>query len=404
MPLSTPSFAPSFMVPEHYNNAQGHVTTRNNILFWAMQAYVVLSIFQVFKSGYPQPADVMIVFAIGLALIGVAFRSGMKLTRMVAYSALFALYTFLVNVINYYHIRDTEFLLSSLYYIFNVSVFLFFVFLVNQSPERFRSAAYKAIVISIVIEFIYAITISWDSIRTLGTFNNPNQYSYWVILTFCLLICVRYPDKFRKFDYILISMLTMMVMMGLSKGAMLSHALIIVGLLCTTMVHRFFRYSALFLALCGTIFLLLDPSRLADILLSVDQFDKISERFLSIGQQSDDSIEARGYYRLFENPEYLLLGAGEGGYTRFNTPYQLHSGLATILFSYGFFGAGLLGFLILHIYQKLPLIFWVMMAAIMFYGLTHHNIRFTHFWVFLAMSYAASAYIQQRAHQSVRIT
>jgi hypothetical protein len=360
-------------------------------LLLILQIYLVGEIFHVFRSGYPQPADLFMV--LGILGAGIVFftQTQAKLSNIALSGLLFAAYTFVVNIVNYLFIPDPEFLLSSLYYVFNVLSLFFIIFLANRNHETLQHKFYWALMAAFVLQLIVGFLLfQGGSLRAIGTFNNPNQFSYWVLLSFCILVCLRYPARLTYLDCAAACLLTWFVLAGLSKAALLSFALVVIGVLCSRLVSPFMRYIIGFAILCGFSFILFDLQGFSQKLFELQKIENIYERFTSVGEQADDTIEARGYYRLFQNPEYLLLGSGEGGYERFETPYQLHSGIGTIIFSYGILGTTAFALLLFMIFRHLPPIFWVMLAAVMFYGLTHHNIRFTYFWVFLGACYLAS--------------
>ena len=112
------------------------------------------------------------------------------------------------------------------------------------------------------------------------------------------------------------------------------------------------------------------------------------DRLMTIGLEADDTLAARGYDRLIEYPAYLVFGAGEGAFWRFseNEGYgqELHGALPTILFSYGVMGFVLFMTAILMIVWRQPALIWAILALTLLYGLAHHSIRFTGFWVLLA--------------------
>jgi hypothetical protein len=132
-----------------------------------------------------------------------------------------------------------------------------------------------------------------------------------------------------------------------------------------------------------------------------DRFDVIETILERVETVQDEGggviIEERGYDRIFEHPEYLLWGSGEGSYWRFSElgvrGLELHSGLGTILFSYGLFGFALFCAFILTIFQRAPIIFWITLAAVMAYGVTHQHVRTTGFWLYLAFAYAMVRYV-----------
>ncbi len=61
----------------------------------------------------------------------------------------------------------------------------------------------------------------------------------------------------------------------------------------------------------------------------------VTQRFSSIGKKSSDSLEGRGYDRIWRYKQNLLFGAGEGADYRFGRAIEMHSTLGTVLFSYG---------------------------------------------------------------------
>src|SRR2546422_1043712 len=77
----------------------------------------------------------------------------------------------------------------------------------------------------------------------------------------------------------------------------------------------------------------------ADSGLSLEE--RVLKRLASQGKE--ESMEMRGYDRMTNHPQYLLFGAGEGAYYRFQSawPRELHSSYGTLLFCYGIFGTAL---------------------------------------------------------------
>ena len=105
----------------------------------------------------------------------------------------------------------------------------------------------------------------------------------------------------------------------------------------------------------------------------------------------------RGYIRLIQNPQFLAFGAGEGGFARLTRiaekqDDELHSTLGTILMSYGLVGLGLFGLLLLVIFGRARLASIAYLGPVMLYGITHVGVRFSEFWIFLALVYAQARY------------
>ena len=114
--------------------------------------------------------------------------------------------------------------------------------------------------------------------------------------------------------------------------------------------------------------------------------NSVQRRIQNIGKDSDDNLEGRGYYRIYEYPEYWLFGAGEGEYSRFRYgEIEFHSTLGNIQVSYG-----LVGILLFINLMRLALKndryrSWYILFMIMLYGLTHNGIRNSLFWILLAL-------------------
>lgn len=352
-----------------------------------LQLYCVLSIFYVYKSGYPQPADILIAAAIGVALMFFVMKKSWVVTLPIALGLLFAFCTFIINVTNYVLWPDRQFILSSLYYIFNMGIFAFSYSLFKKTKGELAPALVTALIIAICLECIFVFMLNAsENGRAIGTFNNPNQLSYWALLVFCLLVALRYPLTFKWYDYGLIGILFLIEMESLSKAALISFMVVFISVAFTRLVNNFGRAILIMIFLALVSFAVFSIESITGTVANLDNIQKTVTRLAEIGQDSDDNLEARGYNRIPENPQFLILGAGEGGYDRFTVgAFELHSGIATLFFSYGISGMVIFGFFLLSILWRLPPIFWILVFSIMLYGLTHQNIRFSFFWLFLGI-------------------
>ena len=82
-------------------------------------------------------------------------------------------------------------------------------------------------------------------------------------------------------------------------------------------------------------------------------YKNAARRIANVGEQQDDSFTSRGYDRIWQFPEYLLLGAGEGAYSRFRNwdDNEFHSTFGTIVFSYGFVGSAFFAWWMWQLYR-----------------------------------------------------
>ena len=126
--------------------------------------------------------------------------------------------------------------------------------------------------------------------------------------------------------------------------------------------------------------------------------NQLNKRLNVFERKVSNAVDERGYSRILEFPEYILLGAGEGARYRFGDrhSHELHSTFGTLLFSYGV--PGLLLFLgtLWMILRRKVFSIWVLASAPLVYSLTHQGMRMTWFWIFLLL---VAFYGPQRARK-----
>jgi hypothetical protein len=134
--------------------------------------------------------------------------------------------------------------------------------------------------------------------------------------------------------------------------------------------------------------LLLAAGAVAAVLLAQDFapdfLDKAHAHLAGSGQY--DSLATRGYDRIANYPEHILLGAGEGAYGRFRSDLygtELHSSFGTLLFCYGVVGAGCFACALLFL-GRLDLRAALYLVPALVHGMAHQGLRFAFFWAVLA--------------------
>ena len=100
-----------------------------------------------------------------------------------------------------------------------------------------------------------------------------------------------------------------------------------------------------------------------------------------------NAVDERGYSRILEYPEYVILGAGEGARYRFGPEHshELHSSLGTLLFSYGVPGLAFFLLMLLFVLRRKRFSVWLLTMAPLIYSLSHQGLRTTLFWIFLTI-------------------
>jgi len=296
--------------------------------------------------------------------------------------------TFTINFIHYFFIPDIKFALHSFIYLFNFFIFMFVVMLFDRDPERMNLTTYKTLLVMIVFQlFVLLLFPDNDDVRASGTFNRSNQLAYWCVLTAAMLLVLKRRMRFTIIDLAAFAILTYMQMLALSKAGIVVFFLLFFMFVFSPNMPRRYRYFVLLFAALFSISYVGNAPKIYDFFMGFDAVDAVSKRLGTFGKQSDDTPEARGYMRLVEYPGYLLIGAGEGAYYRFGRQ-ELHSGIATLLFSYGIFGFGFFIAFLASAFYRLSFFYTALLVPIFLFGLTHQNIRFSFFWIFLAVAYA----------------
>jgi hypothetical protein len=361
-----------------------------------LSAYFVTSIFYVFPSGNPQPADFLLLLTIVATLL-IAWRQLPNESGLYIALGLFVGWIVLVNTIWYFISPDFVFLRKTSFYLYNALVFLFVIAAGYHDWERLKVVIWWSCVIALLAQFLYLEFVFHGlGKRATGTFNNPNQLGYWALLVMACLAVVKERTPLRIWDVLALGAGFYILMLSLSKAASISGMLLVLLIIAFC---RLQRVSGLVLGAGLALGLMFELASggLVERFMSFEPVANLEHRLSGIGTQEDDSLLHRGYVRLIQHPQYLAFGAGEGGFERLSRDAEkqgkeLHSTLGTILMSYGLIGLGLFGMLLFVTFVRAPLASAAYLGPVMLYSITHMGLRFSLFWVFLGLVYAQARY------------
>jgi hypothetical protein len=371
-------------------------TTPSLLPLVGLSAYFVTSIFYVFPSGNPQPADFLLLLAIVATLL-VAWRRLPSEPVLYIALALFVSWILLVNVIWYFISPDAVFLKKTSFYLYNSLVFLFVVGAGYHDWQRLKVVIWWSCVIALFAQLLY-LEFLYVGIgkRATGTFNNPNQLGYWALLVMACLAVAKERSPLGFLDVLALGAGFYVLMLSLSKAASISGMLLILLIVAFCKCQR---APGLLLAVALVLGLLFQIAGggLFERFMGFESVANLNHRLSNIGEQEDDNLLNRGYIRLIQNPQFLAFGAGEGGFARLTQDAEkagkeFHSTLGTILMSYGLIGLSLFGLLLVVIFARAPLASIAYLGPVMLYSITHVGVRFSEFWVFLALVYAQARY------------
>jgi hypothetical protein len=324
------------------------------------------------EGGVPQIADYFLVFFMGLVFTTLPLRFSRTARAVVALLVCFVGYTALVNAAWAATLEDLSLLKSTVYYAYDTLLFITCVTLYTAYKDEFLAITVKAVAVSVVLQALLSpIAPQQANSRQAAFFNNENQLGYFCVLATSIvaLSTRRFPIRleYRVVFYTAAGYLTFL---SQSRGALLSMgALMIIALLG--------RPLRLLMVLAGmgmiVVLLTLTPSMIS----------KSEERLVVAGEY--DTLATRGYDRILNYPEYLLLGAGEGAYDRFRSDLfatELHSSFGTLLFSYGIPGLALFALTLLYIARRDAMVALYLLPALI-HGVAHQGLRFAFFWLAL---------------------
>ncbi len=373
-----------------------HGTRKFNIfLFTVWFIYLVAKPLYFFPKGLPQISDMVLVAGMVPAAVMMFMRSESRVSMAALTGGMFASLAVAVNIVNYIFLPDMKFILSGLYYPYNFLIFLFVVELFHRNAGLMTRLTVAGIFAGLIAQFV-TIGFFTDGAhgRLSGDFKNPNQLAYWALLSAAMLVFLKRNSKFGIIELGAIAVAAYMQTLALSKAGIIAFGLFAVVLVFTPQVPRFAKIAIAFLALfAGSYFLFSSQQEYGAVA------ERVVNRLGTIGLEPDDSFAGRGYDRMTQYPLYMIVGAGEGGFERFRNwggPGELHSGLATILFSYGVLGFLLFVSFLFVIFRGQAWYYTAILFTVLLFSLTSQTIRFTHTWVFLGIAYGSAVALRRQ--------
>jgi len=356
------------------------------LTLWA--AYLVAFPFYVAPSGYPQPSSVILVLLIAVLAIR-GMRVGSAAFPVLRAVFWFVLYVTTVSVVWVIVSGRLEMLRAPLFYAYNGVILVVVAALYSAYDTALLRYTAAGISFSLFIQVaLLPFKLDAVGVREALFFNNPNQLGYYAMLAGSAFAAVAFVKGTQvKVQAAVYASAGILVLASLSKAAIGAFALLV----CLLVVHRP-RYVLLLVAGAA----LFSTTELRPELVA-----RAIQRVREIGSARDDSFAGRGYDRLTNHPEYLVLGAGEGAVDRFETELkegELHSSWGTLLFSYGAVGLSLFVAICYRIYSTSGTRLGSVLLPAIVYGLTHQGLRSSMFWVSLGIVWCAGLHVARLGH------
>lgn len=348
----------------------------------------------IFPSGQPQIFHFAFIICLTFFLLFGNFLksiSFLKIDREFFFVAIFLSYLFLHSVSLFFLEGSIRVFLGLLYFLFNFMVYFSFRHVFYNFEESHRYFLYLllvGIVIAVFSVFYTGINISFsagDATRQVGFFNNPNQLGFYAVLCISFALGLRILANIsEKVFWFIAALALFLAISSLSKASVIS-IIIVVFFYCFRNIRTFFL--GCFFALLAVAF------NLIDIVNSFAIFERIS----NIQNESDSSLDSRGYFLLSDYPLYMVLGVGEEQAIRM-LGHEVHSTFAAIYVNYGFFGFFLFLLWGLQVFYKCFKVvglynLFILLSPILLYSITHNGVRFSMLWVYLAFLVGLSSRI-----------
>lgn len=360
-------------------NQRAEVNMINSIILFLWGIFIILYPFYFFKkSGIPQIAD----YVMAIVIVLVFISSGLKLKKDIHPTVkdfiYFVSYIVFINFIWTLLTGDTSILMNALYYFYNFLVLTTFLVMYTKAKDKLiiviSYSIFITVILQVVLSFFY---LDFSGFRQTLFFNNPNQLGYFAILCAVIFLIITKHVKIKNIYQVLFYLSTMyLVVLSLSKVAILGFVILLVCLL---------KKNFVLLLFISILLIVVYPVVDEEMRL----LSNLERRMGSLGLSVDDSLAGRGYDRIINQPQYLLFGAGEGSYKRFESRVsgEMHSGFGTIFFSYGLVGFILFLKILYGLFKPLHKNYSYILYTlpVFFYSLAHQGFRWPLFWMLMAI-------------------
>ncbi len=369
--------------------------------------YLALFPLYFFPSGNPQVADFYIVVVIGFFILQgklkapAAFRTiNRTFLFLLGYIAIVNLSLFVVRT--GLPSKGLPWYVITSFYLYNYLVFRLVLALYARHRGNFIRATVAGLLFgALMTVLVDSGSASGGTIRGSLSFQTSNQLGYYSLILLSVLLLLQKVVRIPALViYVVTGLCFYMAATSISNAAIFSVVILFGIFILDRGLLNLRTISFLLVVGLGGLFLLFNTefgqSTIARYQYRVDT---------SVRESAGVSeVEYRGYDRMFNHPEYMILGAGEGAYNRFDTfieNHEMHSSFGTILFCYGIPGFTLFLLLIYRCLKGLRLGVVVYTLPIFAYGVTHMGLRFTVFWIAMALfpilrHYSWEAFQQQK--------
>jgi hypothetical protein len=269
------------------------------------------------------------------------------------------------------------FILFPIYYIYNTAIMVALLVLHRRYGDVILRITIYVIFVTLFVQV--AASFAFRSVfRGSLFFNNPNQLGYYALLSACIIALTQHRLGLRRLvSSAALTSCAYLSVLSASRAATL-------GILILLFFQVFANPRVIILASIAALGLVAVGGPISEAIDSAEQ------RATANRNPDVSFFEERGYDRIWTNKQYLLLGAGEGGLSRFADTsrvknMEIHSSAGMVLFSYGLVGSGLFLWFLWRVVAGARLRMSLMLIPPLSYTIAHQGLRFTMLWVLLGI-------------------
>lgn len=251
--------------------------------------------------------------------------------------------TYAINGAYFIFLHNTYFIKASIFLTFNLFAIMVFRATIN-SPLKYKCffwlckiCLYTQLVVRLGG---YGKTIEG---RYVSTFNDPNQYGYYVLILFAFMFVLAQCHAV-KVDITLVDYVVALYLVSLSASVGMTSTLLLLAAVAVLRRRRKHeakkRMSPVARAVCVlcVVYAVWNYQRIYDYVERLPVWNRMEHKMdkgRTIAERLDAFCGERGIYGAILNPQYCIWGAGDGSYWRFNMGVEMHCTFIGLLFCYG---------------------------------------------------------------------
>ena len=258
----------------------------------------------------------------------------------------------------YYGIRlgRGEFFKYTCFWIFNACAIWSFCYLAEYGGKAFLTGINRVVKVNIGVQLLIYLSGHgrifreyWGAIRYQGTFNDPNQLAFFLFMMILLLYLYRcrFGDRsFPMFYVLALPVIAASKSTGILLGVFVFTILAVLYGLYQIGCKKGVSVKVWILGICmgvlifGLFLWWIWPAADFDVkTVDYNMLTRIQEKIWKVAHGGLLGLFLdRGMEKLVLYPQYLLYGAGEGGFDRFTLASQvneIHCCLFSVMFCYG---------------------------------------------------------------------